>query len=387
MNNISILVGLKNNLDYSQKFYKRFREIYPNEELCFVSYGSTDGTNDWLDSLVDNNLKYFYSEDKKTFSDTFNKCAEIATKEYIVFCHNDIVILSGWLENIKKHLNKSTAVTYTTIEPPIFEGHDRPGKIIRDFGLEFDEVNYKELENFVSETQIQYKDKTSGGSAFFIAQHRAMYLAIGGMDNLYSPMFCEDDDLLFRLQLLGIKTIVSLDSIVYHFVSKTSRFSEEHKDNTKIIENKSILNKIRKWGTPTLSKDLHTYDIGLIIPNCNLTILKSLEPFVSNLYIDCDFIKFIEEEQINTKINLSKKIKPFNSVRENDIIIMVKDVTKFDNNDFNLIANLSSFISNEQVRIGSTFDFQNFTFNVKNKNIYEHKLVTTKSNYYLDKCI
>jgi len=387
MSNISTLVGLKNNLDYSKKFYKRFREIYPEEELCFVSYGSTDGTNDWLDSLIDNNLKYFYSKDKKTFSDTFNKCAEIATKEYIVFCHNDIVMLSGWLENIEKHLNKSTAVTYTTIEPPIFAGHDRPGKIIRDFGLEFDEVNYKELENFVSDTQIQYKDKTSAGSAFFIAQHRAMYLAIGGMDNLYSPMFCEDDDLLFRLQLLGIKTIVSLDSIVYHFVSKTSRFSEEHKDNTKIIENKSILNKIRKWGTPTLSKDLHTYDIGLIIPNCNLTILKSLEPFVSNLYIDCDFIKFIEEEQINTKINLSKKIKPFNSVRENDIIIMVKDVTKFDNNDFNLIANLSSFISNEQVRIGSTFDFQNFTFNVKNKNIYEHKLVTTKSNYYLDKCI
>lgn len=387
MSKISTLVGLKNNLDYSQKFYKRFREIYPNEELCFVSYGSTDGTHQWLDSLNDINLKYFYSEDKKTFSDTFNKCAEIATKDFIVFCHNDIVMLTGWLENIEKHLNKSTAVTYTTIEPPIFAGHNRPGKIIKDFGLEFDDVNYEELEKFTKETQSQYKDKTSEGSAFFIAQHRAMYLTIGGMDNLYSPMFCEDDDLLFRLQLLGIKTIVSLDSIVYHFVSKTSRFSNEHKDNTKIIENKSTLNKIRKWGTPFLNKDLHTFDVGLIIPNCNLTILKSLEPFVSTLYVDCDFIQFIEEEQPNTKINLSKKIKTINSVRENDIIIKVRDITKFDNNDFNLITNLSSFISNEQVRVGSTFDFQNFTFNIKNKNIYEHKLVTTKSNYYLDKCI
>ena len=104
MSKISTLVGLKNNLDYSQKFYKRFREIYPNEELCFVSYGSDDGTHEWLDSLKDENLKYYYSEEKKTFSDTFNKCAEIATKEYIVFCHNDIVILEGWLENIEKHL-------------------------------------------------------------------------------------------------------------------------------------------------------------------------------------------------------------------------------------------------------------------------------------------
>jgi GT2 family glycosyltransferase len=385
--NISTLVGLKNNLDYSQKFYKRFREIYPNEELCFVSYGSNDGTHEWLDSLNDVNLKYFYSDDKKTFSDTFNKCAEIATKEFIVFCHNDIVMLGGWLENIEKHLNKSTAVSYTTIEPPIFAGHDRPGKIIKDFGLEFDEVDYVGLEKFVKETQSQYKDKTSNGSAFFIAQHRGIYLSIGGMDNLYSPMFCEDDDILYRLELLGIKTIVSLDSIVYHFVSKTSRFSEEHKNNTKIIENKSILNKVRKWGRLSLDKKSHTYDVGLIISNCNAELLKSVEPFVSNLYVDCDFINVIGEQQIDTKINLSKKIKSINCVRENDIMILVKDVTKFNNDDFSLLANISSFISNEQVRVGSTFDFQNFTFNVKNKNTYEHKLVSTKSDYYLDKCI
>ena len=68
-------------------------------------------------------------------------------------------------------------------------------------------------------------------------------------------------------------------------------------------------------------------------------------------------------------------------------MILVKDVTKFNNDDFSLLANISSFISNEQVRVGSTFDFQNFTFNVKNKNTYEHKLVSTKSDYYLDKCI
>jgi GT2 family glycosyltransferase len=387
MSNISTLVGLKNNLEYSKKFYTRFREVYPTEELCFASYGSDDGTNEWLDSLTDENLKYYYSKDKKTFSDTFNKCAEIATKEYIVFCHNDIVMLEGWLENIEKHLNKSTAVTYTTIEPPIFSDHERPGKIIRDFGLEFEDVNYEELEKFGKETQEKYKNQTTEGNAFFIAQHRGMYLAIGGMDNLYSPMFCEDDDILFRLKLLGIRTIVSLDSIVYHFVSKTSRFSEEHKTNTQEIERKSNLNKVRKWGRIGLTTDLHTYDIGLIIPNCNEDILRALEPFVSTIFVDCDFINYINSEQPNTKINLSRKIKPINSVRDNDIILRCNDVSKFTNDDFGLIANLSNFISNEQVKPNTTFDFQNFTFNVKSKNTYEHKLVSLKSDYYLDKCI
>lgn len=165
---ISTLVGLKNNLDYSQNFYKRFREIYPTEELCFVSYGSNDGTHEWLDSLNDENLKYYYSDEKKTFSDTFNKCAEIATKEYIVFCHNDIVMLSGWLENIDKHLDKGVAVSYTTIEPPIFTGHNRPGKIIKDFGLEFDSVEYAKLEEFALETQKLNKDKVSPVQHFLL---------------------------------------------------------------------------------------------------------------------------------------------------------------------------------------------------------------------------
>jgi len=71
--NISLLVGLKNNLDYNKHFYDTTRELYPEVELCFVSYGSTDGTHEWLDSLIDNNVKYFYSAEQKTFSDTFNR--------------------------------------------------------------------------------------------------------------------------------------------------------------------------------------------------------------------------------------------------------------------------------------------------------------------------
>jgi hypothetical protein len=61
MNNISLLVGLKNNLNYNKHFYSTTRELYPEVEICFVSYGSTDGTHEWLDSLQDNNVKYFHS--------------------------------------------------------------------------------------------------------------------------------------------------------------------------------------------------------------------------------------------------------------------------------------------------------------------------------------
>ena len=59
--NISLLVGLKNNLDYSKHFYTTSRSLYPNVEICFVSYGSTDGSHEWLESLQDINVKWYYS--------------------------------------------------------------------------------------------------------------------------------------------------------------------------------------------------------------------------------------------------------------------------------------------------------------------------------------
>jgi len=55
MSEISFLVGLKNNLEYSEKFYRFFRATYPQEQLVFVSLGSSDGTDQWLNSLDDIN--------------------------------------------------------------------------------------------------------------------------------------------------------------------------------------------------------------------------------------------------------------------------------------------------------------------------------------------
>ena len=103
--NISLILGIKNNLEYTKHFYTTTRQLYPNIEICFASYASIDGTNEWLDSLKDENVKFFHSPETKTFSDTFNKAAELATKDYVMFMHNDIVLAPNFLENIEKHLN------------------------------------------------------------------------------------------------------------------------------------------------------------------------------------------------------------------------------------------------------------------------------------------
>ncbi|SEH05525.1 glycosyltransferase family 2 protein [Candidatus Venteria ishoeyi] len=372
--NISLLIGLKNNLDYNIHFYNTTRELYPNVELCFVSYGSEDGTHEWLDSLNDENIKYFYSDEQKTFSDTFNKAAELATKDYVAYLHNDIVLAPNFLENIGKHVGENNIVAYTTIEPPIFAGHERPGKIIHDLGDSLETFSKEGLYKFVEEKQKQYQDKTESGITFFMCMPRKQLLDIGGLDNLYNPMFCEDDDLIYRWELLGMNCITSLDAICYHFVSKTSRFSEEYQNLTQQIEIKSNKNYIRKWGTRSKTSK---YDIGFRVQHTNSNILELLEPWCSTILIDDEmgFITshYLDKEQPNTIINLKDKIKttPYDSL-DNEIVVDI-NVASFHQEDFAILQQLPEIIQ-DSGEIGN-FQLGNLNITIKEMNEYQTTLI------------
>jgi GT2 family glycosyltransferase len=376
--NISLLVGLKNNLNYNKHFYSTTRELYPEVEICFVSYNSTDGTHEWLDSLQDNNVKYFHSEENKTFSDTFNKATELATKEYVAYLHNDIVLAPGFLENLEKHVSPNNVISYTTIEPPIFAGHERPGKLIQDLGIDLETFDKDKLYQFVEKKQSEYKDKIEPGITFFMCLHREVLLQIGGMDNLFNPMFCEDDDLILRLKLHGLNQFTSLDAICYHFVSKTSRFSEEYENKTKSIELNSNKNFIRKWGFRN-SKHSKRYNIAYVVDKCNYDIMAALEPWCDRLYIDDEMgvleAMYYENEHKNTTYDFKKRIlttKYNDPIGENDIIVEF-DGTKLTNESFNILTNLSDIIT-ESGEVG-TFELDIFKITINNLESFEKNLI------------
>jgi len=378
MSNISLLAAVKNNLEYTKHFYKTTRQLYPQVEICLSSYNSTDGTNEWLESLKDDPYtKVFYSQDKGNFSDNYNKAASLATKDYIAFVHNDIVLAPDFIENIEKHINPDTIVSYTTIEPPIFAGHERPGKIIYDLGTELDTFNIEKLYQFTKEKQIEFKDKTEPGIVFFMCMPKDKYLEIGGLDNLFNPMFCEDDDLILRWKLLGMNCITSLDAICYHFVSKTSRFSEEYQQLTQQIELHSNRNFVRKWGSRNPKVK---YNIALVIHNCNLQLLEILEPWCDRIYVSEVFNvgrawDYVEMEQANTKFDLSKRvltIRDSDPIGENNIVVEF-DATQLTNQNFQLIQQLPEIIQ-ESGEIG-TFELDIFKITINNLETYEHSLI------------
>lgn len=346
INSISILVGLKNNLVYSKHFYETTRHLYPQAEIVFVSFGSTDGTHGWLDSLQDEYLVYYYSNERKTFSDTYNKAIELATKPYVLFAHNDMVLGAMFMENMNRHVVVNRVISYVTAEPPVFPDDARDqGKMIWDFGFGLSDFRLEDFYKKVQETLKEVHDgiKKVNKISFFLCTDRQLLLNIGGFDPLFAPMFREDDDLIIRLKLAGAEFYLALDVISYHFVSKTSRFSSEYAQTTKLIEERSNRNFIRKWGFPIHSAVQKKYDIGFVIKNCNLGILELLEPYCSQIYVDIDYTNFLNVQQAFTRISLKEKVKPYDSLKKNGILIYF-DGKKVNDEDISKLRNIGEVI-------------------------------------------
>jgi GT2 family glycosyltransferase len=380
--NISLLIGLKNNLDYNKHFYETTRALYPDVEICFVSYGSTDETHEWLDTLQDNNLKYFYSDEQKTFSDTFNKAAELSTKDYVAYLHNDIVLAPGFLENLEKHVSDNNVVSYTTIEPPIFAGHERPGKLIHDLGTSLETFSIDALYEFVKTEQVKYLDKTESGITFFMCMPRIKLLELGGLDNLFNPMFCEDDDLIRRWRLLGMNCFTALDAICYHFVSKTSRFSEEYQNRTQQIEMQSNRNYIRKWGS---RGNASKYNIALRVENCTMQLLETLEPWCDRIYSDAPWMKYVTLEQPKTSYDLTKRCHSLTDADRYDYddIVVEIDASRFTNQDFTYIQQLAEILDSTDLlaefnQPGERFELGNLKITIQHIQTYEKDLIVCK---------
>lgn len=322
---VSFLIGLKNNLEYTQFFYESVRKLYPSVEIVFVSFGSTDNTHQWLDNLNDPFLKYYYSEESKTLSDTYNKAIEISTKEFVCFLHNDMVLGKYFLKNLMEDLSENNINFYKVVEPPIFTGDFRDWKLTQDFGDDIQVFDFEKFFDFENEfiLNVNNSNTTTAHSSFFLCAKRDTLMQIGGLDNLFNPMFCEDDDLILRLKFLGLETIQLHRALVYHFVSKTSRFSKEYENKTKAIEERSQRNYIRKWGFRNGSKYLAKYDIGIVLNNGDIEKLSELEPFAKVIYADFPFEDYINREQTHTKYDLSEKIKPISKIKDHDVMVFV----------------------------------------------------------------
>ena len=211
---VSIIVPVYNNLLYTLTSILSVLEIEPSYtfEIIVGDDGSSDATARVIKS-IGGVVKYHRNEKNLGFLRNCNAAARNATGEFIVFLNNDTVAMPGWLDQLIAPFEVDPTVGFTGSKLLNGDGtlQEAGGVFWEDgsawnFGRNSDpmlpEFNYLKDVDYVS------------GAA--IALPKNLWDRLGGFDPIYSPAYCEDADIAFRVRDLGLRTIYAPHSVIVH---------------------------------------------------------------------------------------------------------------------------------------------------------------------------
>ena len=403
---ISLIQPGRNNLKYLKWSYNSIRKNQGTHEvqICVADDASTDGTWDWCTEMMkkDPDFKAIKNDTGKRLGHTIlydRLVDEVADHDICMIYHADMYLCPGALDAIEWYLKPNTIVSLTRIEPPLHP--PGPEKLLQDFGVEPEEFKEAALLEWIGNTGFKdtFTNKTTEGIFAPWAFWKEDFQDIGGHDPLYAPQSKEDSDIFNRFQMNGIKFVQTWEGCVYHMTCRGSRRNTIDKakniyeDSPEWLEQnmRSTRNFIRKWGH-FVKHDQYMkpivpskYDIGLIIKNCNLNLLRELEPWCSTVYVDNSREEYIVSEQPNTIMNLSERVLSYDNEKQNGVIIEI-DRNKFNNEDFRHLQNLSEILdADEQLREelihfsdDPEFELGNMKITVNNLNTIEQELIICK---------
>ena len=227
------------------------------------------------------------------------------------------------------------------------------------------------------------------------AIYKKDFQEIGGHDPLYAPQSKEDSDIFNRFVLVGYELTQTWHGFVYHMTSRGSRFKDGAMRNPAgqvfmkgresdewLKQNvRSTRNFIRKWGHMVKHDEMMypiippKYDVGFVVKNCNLNLLKELEPWCSIIYVDCDYDEYVKEEQKNTDFDLFDRIKPYDNEKNNEVLVSF-DCNELNADNFQVIVNLSEMLEDSGEE--GHMKYEIFTFHINSLNTYEKDLILVK---------
>ena len=404
---ISFIQPSRNNLKYLKWSYNSIRKnLGYRHEICWADDFSDDGTWEWMQEIAekDGNIKIHRNEGPTRLGHTilYDTLVDMASNDIVMIYHADMYACSGMDVEVLKHLERGKVVSATRIEPPLHP--DGPEKILQDFGIEPEEFDEMGLMEFLKEDKYG-EDKLTEGIFAPWAIYKEDFQSIGGHDPLYAPQSKEDSDIFNRFVLAGYETIQTWQGYVYHMTCRGSRFKDGAMRNPAgqvfmkgressewLAQNlRSTRNFIRKWGHMVKHDEYlkpivpPKYKVYFKAYNCNLDLLRELEPWCDMIFLDSGAIgKYVHqyrvEEQPNTQFNLDERIKMYGSskITDKDAIVVEFDCKKLTPDNFQIIVNLSEIIQ-ESGELGE-MELDIFKFYINSLETYEKNLVVCKTN-------
>jgi len=395
---ISFIQPSRSNLKYLKWSYNSIRKnLGYRHEICWADDFSDDGTWEWMKEIAekDSNVKIHRNEGPTRLGHTilYDTLVDMASNDIVMIYHADMYACPNLDTEMLKHLERGKVVSATRIEPPLHP--DGPEKILKDFGIEPEEFDEQGLLDFVSDHVGTREDETTRGIFAPWAIYKDDFQRIGGHDPLYAPQSKEDSDIFNRFVLAGYELIQTWKGLVYHMTCRGSRFKDgalrnpagqvfmKGRESSEWLKQnlRSTRNFIRKWGHMVKHDELMypiippKYDVGFMVENCDMNLLRELEPWCSNIYSNLtskQFIEYVNKEQPDTQFDLTKRCRPSSEEPKNNVVVKF-DCRLLTPQNFQILVNLSQILK-ESGEVGE-MELEIFKFNIKSLDSYEGELI------------
>ncbi len=254
-----------------------FRHTRPAWELIAVDNGSTDDSAAYLAGVRDASsvpVTILSNPQNVGFPRAINQGLQVARGEYLVLLNNDAVVTDGWLDQLialtAARVHQSSDGAEADSQPALAPLH-KEGTLSRIGDLRFgrgtglvgpmsndaappqlvEGVSYRDLDEMQAFAQ-RWRDEHRGKwftvaklSGFCMLMTRAVYEAIGGLDERFGLGLFDDDDLAERARRAGFMLAVAHDLLIHHFGSRT--FAGNELDASALLE-ENARRFAEKWG-------------------------------------------------------------------------------------------------------------------------------------------
>lgn len=216
---VSIIIPVYDNLVFSLTAVVSILEhgARRSYEIIIGDDQSKDATPDVF-GHIDGVVRLVRHEKNLGFLGNCNACAAQARGRYVVMLNNDTLVLPGWLDELIDPFESDSSIGYVGSKLLNADGtlQEAGGIFWSDgsawnFGRNSDprrpEFNY-----------LKDVDYISGAS---IALPRDLWNELGGFDPIFSPAYCEDADLAFRVREFGKRCVYAPHSELIHHEGKS----------------------------------------------------------------------------------------------------------------------------------------------------------------------
>lgn len=245
---VSVIVPVFNQIDYTVRCLASIHRHPPEAsyELIVVDDASSDATKRLLGAIP--GLRYIRNPENLGFLGTANRGAAQARGRYLLFLNNDTQVLPGWLDRLLE--------VFATVPNAGIAGAKLiyPSGYLQEAGAALCQdgtVNLIGLNDDPAKPQYNILREVDHCSGACLLIETALFLELGGFDEIYAPAYFEDCDLSLRVREHGRKIIYQPAAEVIHHLSVTTN-QDGHKLR-QIEHNKQIY--LDRWGATLKALD------------------------------------------------------------------------------------------------------------------------------------